>query len=185
MNKDCLSVPGTILLTAATLLLLAVPIAAQHPSQPADTTNPDRVREQQQSNREMQLRNLQNQDDVSNPKRLEELKGEIEQDFQRILILHNQLARFLLDNKPLSYDVVSDASGEIKKRASHLQRILALTTPDEQQNKDKYPDFEPPRMRQGVALLCKQIKSFVTNPVIDQPGTVNAPQLVQARHDLQ
>ena len=185
INKDPLSL-ATNLLAAATLSMCVVTVAAQHPTQPADTTNPEKLAEQQLSSREMQLRNLGSQAELAkNPKRLEEIKAGIAQDFQRILILHNQLARFLLDNKPLDYDFVSDASAEIRKRASHLQRTLALAVPDEQLIKDKYPEFAEPRMRDGVAMLCRQIKSFVTNPIIDKPGTVSEPQLRQARLDLQ
>ena len=166
--------------------MCAVTVAAQHPTQPADTTNPDRLADQQLSQREMELRNLGSQADLAkDPKRLEEVKAGIAQDFDRILILHNQLARFLLDHKPLDYDFVSDASAEIRKRASHLQRTLALTIPEEQLNKDRYPEFAEPRMRDGVAMLCQQIKSFVTNPIIDKPGTVSEPELRKARHDLQ
>ena len=173
-------------LSAATLLILAGTVAAQHPTQPADTTNPDRIQAQLQSQREMQLRNLASQADMSkDPKRLEQIKTGIQQDFEKILSLHNQLARFLLDNKPLDFDFVADATGEIRKHASHLQHTLALSLPGEQSNKEKYPEFAEPQMREGVALLCKQIKSFVTNPIIDQPGVVNEPQLRQARFDLQ
>ncbi len=176
----------TSVLTIAGLSIFVATAAAQHPVQPADTTNPERVLEQRQSQREMELRNLGAQADIAkNPRRLEEVKAGIEQDFQRILILHNQLARFLLDQKPLDYDFVSDASAEIKKRASHLQRTLALNPTDETSSKEKYPEFAEPQMRTGVATLCKQIKSFVTNPMIDKPGTVSEPQLQQARHDLQ
>ena len=186
INKDPLSLATMNSLAAAILLMCAVPVAAQHPTQPADTTNPEKLAEQQLSSREMQLRNLASQGDLAkDPKRLEEIKAGIEQDFQRILILHNQLAHFFLDNKPLDYDFVSEASAEIRKRASHLQRTLALTVPDEQSNKDRYPEFTEPRMRDSVAMLCHQIKSFVTNPIIDKPGTVSEPQLRQARHDLQ
>lgn len=172
--------------TAATLLILAGTVAAQHPVQPADTTNPEKLQQQMQSEREMQLRNLATQANMAkDAKRLEMIKAGIQQDFEKILSLHNQLARFLLDNKPLDFDFVSDAAGEIRKRATHLQHTLALTLPAEPSNKEKYPEFAEPHMREGVAMLCKQIKSFVTNPMIDQPGTVNETQLRQARFDLQ
>jgi hypothetical protein len=172
--------------TVASLILLSASTMAQRPTQPVDITNQERLRQQSESEREWQLRNLGNEPEAAkDPKRLEEIKAEIEQDFQRILILHNELARFLLNNKPLNYDFVSEATAEIKKRASRLQRTLALTKPDDEQNKDRYPDFADTRMRDEVAMLCNQIKSFVTNPVIEKPGTVNAPQLMQARRDLQ
>ena len=33
--------------------------------------------------------------------------------------------------------------------------------------------------------MCKQIRSFVTNPVIENPNTVDAKQLSNARRDLE
>jgi hypothetical protein len=36
-----------------------------------------------------------------------------------------------------------------------------------------------------LILLCKQIESFVRNPIIEKPGTVDAQQLERARKDLQ
>jgi len=33
--------------------------------------------------------------------------------------------------------------------------------------------------------LCKEIRSFVTNPIIENPNTVDAVQLPRARHDLE
>ena len=36
-----------------------------------------------------------------------------------------------------------------------------------------------------LILLCQQIESFVRNPIIEKPGTVDAQQLGKARRDLQ
>lgn len=175
----------SVSITAVLLAMLAISVRAQHPTQPTDTTNPEKLQQQQQSQRELQLRNLANQAEATkDPKRLQELGAEVEQDFQRILILHNQLARFILNDKPLDYGFVSDASAEIKKRASHLQKTLALNKPDEQ-DQERHSDFADARIRDAVATLCSEIKSFVTNPIIDKPGTVNASELMRARRDLQ
>ena len=177
---------ATAAISALWLGLFSLPVKAQLPSQPADTTNPEKIRQQDQSAREMQLRNLSTQASLAiDPRRVEALAAEVEQDFQRILILNNELARFLLNNRPLNFEFVSDATAEIKKRASHLQKTLALNKPDDDPNQAKRNDFPDERVRDGVAVLCSHIKNFVTNPVIDKPGTVNAPQLLRARRDLQ
>ena len=172
--------------SAGLLTIASISAEAQHPAQPADTTNPDRVQAQEQSRREMELRNLGAPAEMSkDPRRVQEIASEIQQDFQRILVLHNELARYILSNKPLDYAFVSDASGEIRKRASHLQKTLALSLPDEEQKRERNTDFADERFKDSVATLCSEIKSFVTNPVIEKPGTVNAAQLIQARRDLQ
>ena len=36
-----------------------------------------------------------------------------------------------------------------------------------------------------LILLCKGIESFVGNPIIDKPGTIDVQQLEKARRDLQ
>jgi hypothetical protein len=36
-----------------------------------------------------------------------------------------------------------------------------------------------------LILLCKTIESFIRNPIIEKPGTVDAQQLEKARGDLQ
>lgn len=165
---------------------LTISVEAQPRGQPADTTNVERARQQDQSRRELQLRTLETQAETTkDTKRADQIGAEIEQDFQRILVLHNELARFILDNKPLDYDVVSEATAEIRKRAVHLQKTLAFNLPGNEQAQDKKLEFPDARLKDGVATLCTQIKSFVTNPVIENPGVVNAPELARARRDLQ
>jgi hypothetical protein len=164
---------------------LTAPVEAQS-TRPEDTTNLERLRQQDQSRRELQLRNLNIQaEPAKDTKRFDQVAAEIQQDFERILVLHNELAHFILDNKPLDYDVVSEATAEIKKRAAHLQKTLAFNKPDNESAEEKKPEFRDARLKHGVATLCAQIKSFVTNPVIENPGVVNAPELARARRDLQ
>jgi hypothetical protein len=178
--------PTYALSAGLVLILFGASVSAQHPVQPADTTNPDRIQAQEQNRREMELRNLGAQAEMStDPRRVQHVAAEIEQDFQKLLVLHNGLARFLLDKKPLDYGFVSDTSAEIRKRATHLQKILALTLSDEELKQEPTADFEDARIRDGVATLCNHIKAFVTNPVIENPATVDAEQLTKARRSLQ
>jgi mRNA-degrading endonuclease toxin of MazEF toxin-antitoxin module len=41
------------------------------------------------------------------------------------------------------------------------------------------------KTKDEMVLLCKQIESFVKNPIIEKPGTVDAQALDKARNDLQ
>ncbi|HEY6244985.1 MAG TPA: hypothetical protein VIX17_13620 [Pyrinomonadaceae bacterium] len=173
---------GSILI----LTLFAVSASAQQPAQPTDTTNPDRIQAQEQSRREMNLRNLGAQAEMSkDPRRVQQVAAEIEQDFQSLLTMHNGLARLLIDKKPLDYRFVSDTAAEIRKHATHLRKILALTLSEEELKKQNNTDFEDAQIRDGVATLCYHIKAFVTNPVIENSGIVDAEQLAKARRSLQ
>lgn len=176
-------------LTALLLTLFTPTIAQQTPGPvgpPSDRTNAERLRQQDMSRREYQLRNFGTEPPkTSDRKQLEALMLQTEQDFNRILLLHNQIVRALSSDQPLDYMFVSEASAEIKKRASRLQETLALKESDEtQKDSAKRVEIEGGQLKGALVLLCKEIKSFVTNPVIEVPGTVNAEQLEKARHDL-
>ena len=183
-NKVRLTVAAFAFLTA-----IAMPIQGQSPqSQPPNTTNNERVRQQEMSKREWQLRNLATEPEkaASDPRRAQAVMDQVEQDFKRILTLHNELARTLSAGRILDYDFVSDAAGEIKKRASRLQTTLALPKPEgDQQDQEKRQEYSETQMTDALTLLCRQIESFVKNPIIATPGTVDAQQLVRARRDLE
>jgi hypothetical protein len=137
------------------------------------------------SSREWQLRNYGNETAAAKDQRqLKALMAQTEEDFNRILMLHNEIARALSSNNALDYKFVSEASAEIKKRASRVQSSLHLA-PNEGQPPAKPEEFEDSQMKDALIKLCKQIRSFVTNPSIEKPGTVDAQQLTKARGDLE
>lgn len=178
------------LMIALTLILFfAAPVFAQSsPGGPPPVerrVNTDRQRQQDMSSREWQLRNFGNEPAAAKDQRqLKALMAQTEEDFNRILTLHNEIARALSSNNALDYKFVSDATGEIKKRASRVQSSLRLS-PAEGQAPAKPEEFADSQMKDALIKLCKQIRSFVTNPSIEKPGTVDAEQLKKARGDLE
>lgn len=170
------------------MLFFAVPVLAQKPGGPPPVdrrVNTDRIRQQDMSQREWQLRNFGNEPGgPADRRRLEALMAQTEEDFNRILTLHNEIARALSSNNALDYRFVSDATTEIKKRASRVQSSLKLA-PEEGYTGEKVDEIGDPEMKDALVKLCKQIRSFVTNPSIENPNTVDAQQLTKARHDLE
>ena len=76
----------------ALLLLFAAPVFAQSPgvAPPIDRTNTERIRQQDMSRREWQLRNFGTEPGKPADRRqLEALMAQTEEDFTRILTLHN------------------------------------------------------------------------------------------------
>ena len=178
-------------------LLIAVPLmlfcAAQVLAQgspggppPIDRrNNTERLRQQDTVKREWQLRNFGNEPGApADRRRLEALMEQTAEDFDGILKLHNEIARALASKNALNYKFVSDSTGEIQKRASRVQSSLKLT-PEEGYASPKLDEFSEPQVKDALIKLCKQIRSFVTNPSIANPATVDAEQLTQARHDLE
>jgi hypothetical protein len=177
-------------LIAIPLLFFAIPVAAQGPQSPPPVStrvNTDRIRQQDISNREWQLRNFGNEPLKTKDRReLQALVAQTEEDFNRILTLHNEIARSLSASKPIEYNFISDASAEIKKRATRLQSVLALRQlPADTPVVEKTDELDDAQMKDALIRMCKQIRSFVTNPVIATPSTVDPQQLTNARRDLE
>ena len=176
------------LIAVALTLFFAAAVSAQSPAGPPPVdrrVNTDRVRQQDMSRREWQLRNFGNEPGGPvDRRRVEALMKQTEEDFNRILTLHNEIARALASKNALDYEFVSDASGEIKKRASRVQSTLRLE-PEEGQTPEKLEEINDSQMKDALIKLCKQIRSFVTNPSIENPGTVDAQQITKARIDLE
>ena len=179
-----------VLAALAFILFCTTPGLSQNPPggpPPIDRrTNADRKRQQDQSSREWQLRNFGKEIDKPKDRRqVEVLMAQTEEDFNRILTLHNEIARALTSTNALNYGFVSDATSEIHKRASRVQSNLNLGLSEEDAADAGTPEqFEDTEMKDALIKLCKQIRSFVTNPVIDNPNTINAEQALKARRDL-
>ncbi len=181
-SKYSLAIPLLIILSGTAL--------AQRPPTgppPVDRRNADRMRQQDMSNREWQLRNFGNEPNAPKDRRqIEALLAQTEEDFNRILTIHNEFARLLTAAKPIDYNFISDASAEIKKRASRLQSTLNLhQLPTETPVVEKPAELDDTQFKDALVRMCKQIRSFVTNPVIANPNTVDANQLTNARRDLE
>jgi len=177
------------LMTALILLIIfAAPVLAQSvpPGGPPPIdrrANTDRIRQQDMSSREWQLRNFGTEPvRPKDERQLKALMAQTEEDFTRILTLHNAIARALTSNKDLNYQFVSEATAEIKKRATRVQSTLALhLAADDAPVKEK----SDPELKDSLVKLCKEIRSFVTNPIIENPSTIDAEQLTRARRDLE
>ena len=166
-------------------LSLTTQILAQSPRPPSDV-DPARARFEDTNRRELQLRNMGGTAKKAEPKELEAVVAHIKQDFERILTLHNEIVRAISTDKALEHDFVSSATAEIKKRASRIQTTLALDKlEDSEQNQHKLKALDDAQLKDALISLCKEIESFVTNPVIKTPGTVDIQQLARARRDLE
>lgn len=181
---------GNFSLAIPLLIFLSGVALAQRPPTgppPVDRRNADRMRQQDMSNREWQLRNFGNESNAPKDRRqIEALLAQTEEDFNRILTLNNEFVRLLTASKPIEYNFISDASAEIKKRASRLQSTLKLhQLPAETPVVEKTGELDDTQLKDALIRMCKQIRSFVTNPVIANPNTVDAEQLKNARRDLE
>lgn len=174
------------LLITLTLVLFAAPVFCQSPGGPPPidrSANTDRIRQQDTSRREWQLRNFGKEPNAPKDRRqIEALMAQTEEDFTRILTLHNEIVRAISSKDALNYRFVSESMVEIKKRATRVQSSLALGLADEDMPVTVKAE---PELKDSLIKLCKEIRAFVTNPMIENPNTVDVQQLAKAKRDLE
>lgn len=190
MNKQntagICSVFGIILLLSVSAPAFAQRSAPGGPPPIDKRNNAARQRQQDEQSREWQLRNFGNPSVIKDRRKLEALMAQIEEDFNRVMSLHNEIVRALDSKKPLDYHFVSEATGEIRKRASSIQTNINLTPAAEEiKPAELKANTNEVEMKDSLIKLCKQIRSFVTNPVIEQPSLIDADKLAAAKRDLE
>ena len=109
-----------------------------------------KVQMQEMSKRELQLSDLSKGNSKKlDPKRAQVIKEQVNEDFYRVLKLHNDMVHSIDDKSPLDYQFITNASGEINKRATRLQSMLALR-PAEQLEPNR------PQLADSAALSTKE-----------------------------
>jgi hypothetical protein len=171
---------SAVVLTVASLILLGTSASAQ-------VGNGAKVQMQEMTKRELQLSELaKGNRKEADPKRAQAIRDQLNEDFQRLLKLHNDLVRVVAGNSPVDYQFITEATGEINKRAVRLQSTLALNKPERpEQDPRLIHDPADMQIKNGLIKLCREIELFVKNPIIDAPGTVDSHQLENARRDLE
>ena len=170
-----------LMISTGCLIAFSAAIAAQTVGDPA------KAQMQEMDRREMQLNNgIGEKGRPNDPKRAQAMMDQVSEDFQRILTRHNEIVRAIAANQSLNYQFISDATAEIKKRSTRLQSSLKLQKPETTTaNAKTESTLIGMETKDQMILLCKQIESFVKNPIIENPGTIDAQALEKARNDLQ
>src|SRR3990172_891677 len=103
-------------------------------------------------------------DKATNSRYVQAVLAQVKEDFERVQILRNQLVRAASPNTAPDYKFISEATGEVRKRANRLKSNLALPDPDrEEKGKKEQAELKDEQMKEAVVTLCHQIESFVTN----------------------
>ena len=103
-------------------------------------------------------------------------------DYKRIQILRNDIARNLVARKPIEYKLVTEQTAEINKRAGRLNVYMLARVPDEEKP-DNSAELKSEEMVGALVKLCKLIDSFTENPVLKNAGTVDSKGVAKAKDD--
>jgi hypothetical protein len=106
----------------------------------------------------------------------------MKEDFARIQVLRNDIARDLVARKPLNYNLILEQTAEINKRASRLNVYLSAKSSEvkEPGNSANSPNDE---MIPALVKLCKLVDSFTENPTLKNAATVDAKDIEKAKEN--
>jgi hypothetical protein len=120
--------------------------------------------------------------EVENQKHIAEAIANMKQDFTRIQVVRNNIARNLVAHKPLDYSLITQQTTEINRRAHRLNvYMLARAPEDKEQNST--PDVKSEEMVDALVKLCKLIDSFTENPVLKNAATIDAKERLKVKED--
>jgi hypothetical protein len=110
---------------------------------------------------------------------------QINEDFQRIQVIHNEIVRMLQPDKGLNYDRLVDLTGDMKKRGARLRGNLALPEPDKTEaDQVQSEPIDEAHIKTTIADLHDAIVRFVANPIFKNLGVVDAKVADTATKDL-
>ncbi len=117
-----------------------------------------------------------------NQKLLQAAIANMKEDFSRIQIVRNDIARNLVAHKPLDYKVVAEQTAEINKRAGRLNVYMRARAPEDNQQNNT-PDIKSEEMIGALVRLCKLIDGFTENPALKNAATVDLKVIAKAKED--
>ena len=121
------------------------------------------------------------------PKDSKTIMAEINEDFDRIRAINEDVKTATSSNASLSYKSISDRAVELKKRATRLKADLTglpKATAEEKHQKPSVPPDEA-QMRSLLSSLNGVMTSFLSNPVFSDMGTLDNQLALKARRDLE
>ena len=116
-----------------------------------------------------------------NKKLLEAAILNMKEDFTRIQILRNDIARNLIAQKPINHQLLSQQTSEINKRASRLNVYMRAHIEEEKES--TAPEIKSEEMVDALVRLCKLIDSFTENPALKNAAIVDSKEIDKAREN--
>jgi len=106
----------------------------------------------------------------------------MKEDFSRIQVLRNDIARNLVAHKPLDYSLVAEQAGEINKRASRLNAYMRAHAA-EAEKENNLPELKREEMIGALVRLCKLIDSFTENPALKNAATIDSKDVAKEKQN--
>jgi hypothetical protein len=174
---------------ATGILLLVATMSASAQSTPPVGAGPPaiknaRLEEQKRQVSEARLRSAEMGagEEAENQKHIQAAIANMKQDFTRIQVLRNDIARNLVAHKPLDYSLITEQATEINKRA-HRLNVYMLARAPENKEQESTSDLKSEEMIGALVKLCKLIDSFTENPALKNAAAIDAKENEKAKED--
>jgi hypothetical protein len=119
-----------------------------------------------------------------NEKLVQAAIANMKEDFTRIQVLRNDIARSLVAHKPLDYNLISEQTGQIHKRASRLNvYMLARLSDNDSEETDKETELKGEEMIGALVKLCKLVDRFTENPALKGAGVQDVKEIEKIKDD--
>lgn len=110
---------------------------------------------------------------------------QINEDFQRLQVIHNEIVRMIQPGKTLAYDRLAELTDDMRKRGLRLRENLALPEPEKTETKPAHPDpVDESHIKKNIVALHDLVVSFVANPLFKNLGVVDAKVIDSATENL-
>jgi hypothetical protein len=162
------------------VLAAAIPAVAQGGPPPGTgpplDPNPMREERERQTS-EARLRTAESgaAEDAEKQKLIRLAIANVKQDFTRIQVLRNDIARNLVARKPLDYNLITEQTAEIRKRAQRLNVYLSARAPENKEQESAL-ELTSQEMIDALVKLCTLIDRYTENPALKNAATIDASQ---------
>src|SRR5437016_5698449 len=106
----------------------------------------------------------------------------MKEDFTRVHVLRNDIARNLIARKPLNYNLVAEQTAEINKRANRLN-VYMRAHAAEGEKANNSAELKSEEMISALVRLCKLIDSFTENPALKDAATIDSKDIAKAKEN--
>lgn len=175
-NRSTIVFPLLVLFT-----ILIAPAVAKAQSYPGQVV---RERNRAMDEHDRAINRMKNDAKAVNQRR-RNLFPQINEDFKRIQVIHNEIVRMLQSDKGLNYDRLADLTDDMKKRSTRLRQNLALPEPEKSEEQPTHSEtIDDSHMQKTIVALHDLIVSFVANPIFKNLGVVDAKVVNDAGANL-
>lgn len=188
-SRDTLIMLGSLLVSS--FLIAPVNSFAQKRGEPSTAARREAIfsRESDIQYRELNLRLLREPGKAKYPELSAEdrklLVSQIFEDFQRIQIINRELTQASSNLNPTTYKHMSTLAEEMSKRAKRLKENLGIPgIAHEKKDSEKAPEIDSTQLKTSLQTLSGSVKSFVTNPLFQDPRVTDVQHLESLRRDI-